>query len=151
MHATKKLLLVTLIGLLTLNTPASGSELKRGHIVNEDGEKCWYRQKFAEADNYFHSSITANTGHLTFDDPTCMTETDINKKQINNIVTKGYGRADVIYATGAHQMFLKSDLQERGYCIKATNYPIPAVAVDYVIQAGGITGVKHAMSFGCKN
>lgn len=130
-------------GLLTLDSP-------RNYIANETEDRCSYQTHIIEADNYFHSSLTANTTHLTFDDPACMKETDANKTQINNIVTKGYGRSDVIYATGAKDMFPKSDVQERGYCIKATNYPLPAVAVDYVIEAGNITGVKHAMSFGCK-
>ncbi len=144
-------LTTVVLGFVSVSGPTAALDLARGYIMNENGDKCWYRQNIVQADNYFHSKITANTRHLTFDHPACMEETDINKTQINNIVTRGYGRSDVIYAVHAEEMYPKSELQERGYCIKAKNYPIPAVAVDYVIETGNIIGVKHAMSFGCKN
>lgn len=136
-------------------TSVAQAQQLKGYIQNDNGEKCWYTQITTEADTYFHSDgITSNTSTLTFDDPTCMTDggtglgLDVNKMMINNIITRPYSHNDADFQTRVSEMFPTSVLQIRGQCIQSKKYPIIGVTVDYIINNGSITQVKHGTAGG---
>lgn len=141
---------------LALAGPAEG--LKRGYIQNDEGDKCWYTQVVKKNNTYFHGSLKGANGILTFDSPTCMSDSgtglglNLNAMMINNIISRWYSHSDADFQTHASEMFNGSLLQKKGRCIQSRKYPIIGITVDYFITDKNITGVIHGHSIqGCTN
>ena len=131
------------------------SALKKGYTQHDQGKKCWYTQ-VAKENTYFHGSLKGTNGIITFDNPTCMSDSglglDINKMMINNIISRWYSHSDANFQTRASEMFNGSAMQEKGKCIQSKKYPIIGITVDYFVENNSITGVIHGSSIqGCKN
>lgn len=129
--------------------------LAKGYIQNDQGQKCWYKQKAKMNNTYFHKGMTGNNGVLTFDNPTCMSDSgaglEVNMMLINNVITRGYSHADADFQTKVSQLYPSSMSQIKGKCIQSKKYPIIGVVVDYFIKGDSITGVIHGSSLmGCK-
>jgi hypothetical protein len=112
-------------------------------IFGEDGQRCEYTKLVVPADHYFSATLSANTEHIRFIGP-CMKDTALNRTMINSVITRSYGRPDARYATKAEELVPKAGPQERGLCIRSTNYPTLAMAVDYKVHEGSITTVTYA-------
>ena len=129
---------------------------KKGYIQNDKGEKCWYTQIVKENNTYFHGSLKGANGIITFDNPTCMSDSgvglDVNKMMINNIISRWYSHRDANFQTRTSEMYKGSALQKKGKCIQSKKYPIIGITVDYFIKGNSITGVIHGSSVqGCTN
>ena len=130
--------------------------LKKGYIQNDQGEKCWHTQEVKENYTYFHGSLKEIDGIITFDDPTCMSDSglglDVNKMMINNIISRWYSHSDANFQTRVSEMFNGSLLQKKGKCIQSKTYPDMGITVDYLIKDNSIAGVIHGSSVqGCTN
>lgn len=125
----------------------------RGHIVNSVGVKCSFTQTIKK-EAYLHS-IPAETRHLIFDDPKCMSaeglDKAVNEMMITNIIVRPYSHADAAFQTRPEEIKPKSMLQIRGGCIQSQTYPIVGVVAEFVVNGGYIVGVKHAPAVqGCQ-
>ena len=132
--------------------------LKRVYIQNDNGDKCWYTQVVKKNNTYFHGSLKGTNGIITFDNPTCMSDSDtgfgldVNKMMINNIISRWYSHSDANFQTRVSEMFNGSMLQKKGNCIQSKTYPIIGITVDYFIKDNSITGAIHGTSIqGCTN
>lgn len=130
--------------------------LKKGYIQNDKGEKCWYTQVVKENNTYFHGTLKGTNGIITFDNPTCMSASELglngNKMMINNIISRWYSHSDADFQTRVVEMYKGSALQKKGKCIQSKKYPIIGITVDYFIKGNSITGVIHGSSVqGCTN
>jgi hypothetical protein len=138
--------------LLMMASASIAQHAQRGYILNIDGDKCWYSQEMKN-ERYFHT-LEANTRTLVFDDPTCMVaggiDGDINRMMIGNIITRPYAQSDARFMTRPGEFRSSSALQTRGYCIQSAQYPNIGVVVDFIVDAGHIVSVKHAIAVqGC--
>lgn len=134
----------------------SSGALRAGYIKNDQGDKCWYSQVVRENNTYFHGTLKGTNGILTFDDPTCMTDSGVglgvNKMMINNIISRWYSHSDAAFQTLEEELFDGSMLQTKGKCIQSATYAIIGIVVDYFIEGTSITGVIHGSSVqGCTN
>ena len=132
--------------------------LKMGFIQNDNGDECLYTQVVKKSNTYFHVSAKGTNGIITFDNPTCMSDSDtglgldLNKMMINNIISRWYSHSDADFQTLVSEMFNGSVLQIKGKCIQSKKYPIIGITVDYFITGNSITGVIHGSSIqGCTN
>lgn len=153
---TKILLWIVFILFFSFGTVLAGptGALKKGYIQNDKGEECWYTQVVKENNSYFHGSLKGSNGIITFDKPTCMSDSglglDINKMMINNIISRWYSHSDANFQTRVSEMYKGSALQKRGKCIQSKKYPSIGITVDYFIKNNSITGVIHGSSVqGC--
>lgn len=133
---------------------AQGQYQPKGYIQNWEGKQCWYRQT-ALREKHFHEAA-ANTVTLVFDDRRCMQAGNlagqINMGQINFIISRPYSHQDANFKTKVEELYETSALQVRGKCMQSATYEMIAVLVDYQVENGFITGLKHAASVaGCKN
>jgi hypothetical protein len=152
---TKALILASIIlgGLLIQQADAYSPIQRKGFITNADGDKCWFKQNIRE-ETYLHS-IPADTRTLIFDDHKCMSaegiEYSVNIMMINNFIAYPYSHDDAAFESRVEDLKEGSLFQQRGKCIQSATYPIIGVAVEYIIEGGFITSVKHAMTAsGCK-
>ena len=127
--------------------------LKKGYILNSNGDQCWYAQS-EKQETYLHSA-SANTRTLVFDDPKCMSaegfDLKVNIMMIGNIITKPYSHSDASFQTKYDDLRPSSPLQVRGVCIQSRTYPAVGVAVEFQVSSGSIVSVKHATAIqGCK-
>lgn len=149
--ASLPFLAVTMMISNALNAaPEQGN--KRGFIQNEEGTKCWYNQTLVSGQSYFHKKgMTDTQGLIEFDNSECMEVTDINKRMINNVITRWYSFPDANFATRANEMYRTSMFQVRGRCIQSRKYEIIGVLVDYLGDGKHISKVIHGVSVqGCK-
>lgn len=151
-----KKILLGVVGIFFLLNTAHAGFLRKGYIANDQGKKCWYKQKTNKSNNYFHKSITSNTQIITFDDPKCMKDSGlglgINKMMINNIISRPYSHSDAQFQTRENELFNSSLLQIKGYCIQSKTYSAIGVTVDYFIKGNSITGAIYGQSAnGCSN
>lgn len=144
--------LSTILALLLGSPVFAGPSLfqPKGYIQNDQGEQCWYHQEVVEGSNYFHDGVTANIGVLSFDDPTCMSASElgqtVNKMMINNVISRWYSRSDADFQTRESELFPTSLLQKRGQCIQSKKYPTTGIVVDYEESRESIVRVRHGMS-----
>ena len=133
--------------------------LNKGFIWNESGKKCWYTQRTDKNNTYFYG-IKHTVGIITFDDPKCMSAGElgdlgigINKRMINNVISKWYSHSDANFMTGESELFNGSKTQKKGKCIYSKKYPkVIGIAVDYFIKDNSIYSMIHGMSLmGCTN
>jgi hypothetical protein len=139
--------------LALLAGPVVAQNQYKGHVINIDGQKCTFSQT-TSAESYLHS-LQANTGHLVFDNPSCMSAKglalDVNKMMIANFITGPYAQPDASFETRTGEFKKSSALQVRGICIQSATYPNLAVVAEFQINGEHISGVKHAMAVqGCK-
>ncbi len=130
--------------------------LKKGYMQNDQGEKCWYTQVVKEDYTYFHGSLKEIDGIITFDNPTCMSDSgiglDTNKMMINNIISRWYSHSDANFQTRVSEMYNGSLMQKKGECIQSKTYSGIGITVDYFVKNNSITGVIHGSSVqGCTN
>ena len=149
---------LALISILCSNAVLAGpvGALKKGHIRNDKGEKCWYVQVIKENNTYFHGSLKGANGILTFDNSTCMSDSglglDTNKLMINNIISRWYSHGDAEFQNRVSEMYSGSLMQKKGKCIQSKKYPIIGITVDYLIEGKSIASVIHGSSVqGCNN
>ena len=156
--------MVVLSGILVgVGISHAGSERfpLKSWIMNEEGDKCWYTQKVSPKSTYFHGNLTSIVGIIVFDDPQCMSDSEIgsglglevNKSMINSEISRWYGPKDAKFQTGIFEMlmFNGSLLQKKGKCIQSSKYPLIGITVDYFIENNSVTGVIHGKSIqGCK-
>jgi hypothetical protein len=134
--------------------PVFAQNQPKGHIFNIDGEKCTFTQTTV-AESYLHS-LKANTGHLIFDDPNCMSADDlgleVNEMMIANFIVRRYAQPDAAFQTRTGEFKNGSMLQVRGICIQSETYPGVGVVAEFQVSRDHISGVKHAMAVqGCSN
>lgn len=132
--------------------PAFAFNQPKGYIFNIDGKKCTFTQTTV-TESYLHS-LNANTGHLVFDDPNCMSAKGIakgaNEMMIANFMTTPYAQTDAAFATLPEEFWAGSALQVRGVCIQSSTYPNVAVVAEFQVVADQIIGVIHATAVqGC--
>jgi hypothetical protein len=147
-----------LLTLLFCGISLAGSErfLKKGNIQNDNGDKCWYKQKTDKESTYFHGDMKGTVGIIIFDDPQCMADRglglDINRMMINNIISRWYSHSDANFQTRVSEMYNSSLMQKKGRCIQSKTYPAIGITVDYIIKGESIIQVIHGSSvMGCKN
>jgi hypothetical protein len=126
---------------------------QRGYIQNDSGKKCWYTQKTDGNNKYFHG-MKNTVGIITFDDPQCMSASEIglmvNKMMINNVITRWYSHPDANFQTRESALYPSSLFQKKGKCIQSKKYSGVGVTVDYFIRNNSITGVIHGLAIqGC--
>ena len=126
----------------------------RGHIQNDQGQRCSYTQTTDNDSVYFHG-LPGRMGILTFDDPRCMSASavgwDVNKMMINNVIARWHSHPDAAFKTRVQDLYPTSMMQKRGLCIQSTKYPGIGVTVDYEIQGNSIVRVRHGSSIqGCQ-
>ena len=122
----------------------------RGNIQNDQGQRCTYTQTTDHDSLYFHG-LPGRMGILAFDDPRCMSASDINKMRVNNVITRWYSHPDAAFKTRVQDLYPTSMMQKRGLCIQSTKYPGIGVTVDYEIQGNSIVRVRHGGSVqGCQ-
>lgn len=134
---------------------ASDDFQSTGYIRNDQGEKCWYKQATTTDGKYFHGSLTARMGTITFDNPQCMKDTgiglDTNKMMINNVVSRWYSHSDADFKTKPNEMFPSSMMQKKGFCIQSGKYPAIGITIDYEVNKSSIVRVRHGSALqGCK-
>jgi len=127
----------------------------KGHIQNDQGQRCSYTQITDNDSVYFHGTLTGRVGTITFDDPRCMSASelglDVNKMMINNVIARWYSHRDAAFKTRVHELYPSSAMQRRGLCIQSSKYPAIGIAVDYEIQGNSIVRVRHGSSIqGCQ-
>lgn len=132
--------------------PVFAQNQPKGHIINSEGEKCTFTQNTV-TESYLHSA-KANTGHLVFDDPNCMSAEglalDLNKMMIANFIVRPYAQPDAAFRTRPGEFRNGSALQVRGICIQSATYPAVAVVAEFQVTERHISGVKHAIALqGC--
>jgi len=133
---------------------ASGGFQPKGHIQNDQGQRCSYTQTTDNDSVYFHG-LPGRMGILTFDDPRCMSASelglDVNKMMINNVIARWHSHPDAAFKTRVHELYPTSMLQKRGLCIQSTKYPGIGITVDYEIRGNSIVRVRHGGSIqGCQ-
>jgi hypothetical protein len=123
----------------------------RGHIQNDQGQRCTYTQTTDNDSVHFHGTLPGRMGILTFDDPRCMSVSDVNKMRINHVITRWYSHPDAAFKTRVQDLYPTSMMQKRGVCIQSGKYPIIGVTIDYEIQGNSIVRVRHGNSIqGCQ-
>ena len=138
---------------------------KQGFIVNAEGEKCLYRQTYEETNPHFMPPSLKNTTHhdvrtIRFTDPECMADSlggvgdaakEINKAMINNVLTSWFMGSYVLDDARYDIRALRKPGidQARGDCIVSLTYPTKGIAIEYVSDGAGITGVIYAPTYGC--
>lgn len=154
----KYVIIFMFIALSTSGSALAGPTgvLKNGYIQNDQGEKCSYRQVIKQNNTYFHSSLKGTNGIITFDNPTCMTDSGLglnaNKMMINNIISRWYSNSDANFKTRVSEIYNGSLMQKKGNCIQSTKYPNIGIMVDYFVENNSIKGVIHGSSVqGCLN
>lgn len=151
------LIVISVIVVITISFPSYGDETRykaAGFIRNGRGEECWYTQIIDRNNTYFHD-ILNTIGILTFDDLTCMSDSEfdqsINILMINNIITLWYSHDDAYFKTRYDELYPGSRWQKRGYCIQSRTYSEIGITVDYEIINESIVTVRHGYSIeGCK-
>jgi len=131
----------------------------RGQIQKNEGDQCWYTQIEKESDFFIDQLDETKIRVLTFDDPQCMHKgnlgqsgLNINKRMINNIITKRYSHADANFKTHVNDLYPTSMMQRQGLCIQSEKYPSIGVMVYYKVENNSITHVFHSHSIqGCEN
>lgn len=137
---------VLLLALLVLSDANAGPQkaLKQGFILNDQGQKCWYFQEFQDQVVYFTNKHTQDIGIIEFEDKNCMAESEfgleINKTNINKIISKWYSHDDADFQTSAGELYPKSMLQIKGQCMQSKTYSIIGVLVDYTVKDGSSVG-----------
>ena len=150
------ILLVTISAIhIAKAEPGFGLELKRGYMYNDQGEKCWYSQQ-VKKDMYFYKRWPSKIATITFENPNCMSDSgvglDINKQQINNVISRWYSHKDANFLTDPEELFNKSPLQIKGKCMQSRTYSVVGVLIDYKVSNNSIIGVVHGSSAGaCTN
>ena len=130
--------------------------LKKGFILNDAGEKCWYTQEFKDQVVYFTKKHTQDIGVIKFENTKCMTRSefgfDINKANINKIISKWYSHEDANFLTSSEELLPSSMLQIKGQCMQSRTYSSRGVLIDYIIEENSIKEVVHGSSAGaCQN
>lgn len=148
--------LIASFGLASIAIAGPQKALKRGFILNDNGQKCWYNQEFIDGQKYFFKKHTQDTGVITFKDKKCMGSSDfgldVNKMSINNIISKWYSKSDASFLTRADELYPTSQFQIKGKCIQSQTYPNIGILVDYKIENESIYKVVHGSSIqGCRN
>tara|TARA_R110001592_G_scaffold32162_2_gene112777 strand:+ start:31621 stop:32091 length:471 start_codon:yes stop_codon:yes gene_type:complete len=150
--------LILILSLFTANICEAGptKEITKGYVQNDEGEKCWYTQKFIDDVIYFSKKHTQNIGVITFDDPSCMSDNGLglsaHKMMINNVISRWYSHDDANFQTNADELFSSSRLQIKGQCMQSKTYGMIGVLLDYKIEEDSIIQVTHSSSMGgCKN
>jgi hypothetical protein len=143
-----------LLSITSLQLHAAGNFQPNGHIQNDRGESCTYTQATDPKSTYFHGTLTSRTGAITFDNPTCMSESDVgldvNKMMINNVISRWYSHSDAAFQTRVSELYPGSMMQKKGSCIQSQKYPAIGIAIDYEIRNGSIVSVRHSSSVqGC--
>jgi hypothetical protein len=150
-----RVLLLAILTTVSVHAGPSGAQ-KKGYIQNDSGEKCGYTQEIVENHKYFHGSLPGNHGIITFDEPSCMSDSgiglDTNKMMINNIISRWYSHSDAKFQTRVSEMFNGSMMQKKGRCIQSKTYSAIGITVDYIVKNNSITSVIHGSSVqGCTN
>ena len=136
----------------------SGFQTK-GFIWSGEGKKCWYKQHEEKSGYFSNGGISGNIGILTFDKSNCMSEDSmglghmLNKKMINNIISKWYSHSDAKFKTKERELYDSSVFQEKGKCMQSRTYEQIGITIDYLLGGdGGISTVYHGASVGgCTN
>jgi hypothetical protein len=128
---------------------------RAGTVNNSNGQKCQYEQSFEADSKYFHGTVTAKRGTITFADRQCMkadvNSSAINKMMINNVVSRWYSHSDAAFMTREEELYPGSLLQKRGLCIQSRKYPLIGITIEYVVSGGSIAEVHHGAAVkGCK-
>lgn len=88
----KKYVIGFIVCVVPISAFSSESFQSKGFIQNDQGEKCWYTQTTQSASTYFHGTLKGKMGEITFDDPKCMSASevglDVNKMMINNVISR---------------------------------------------------------------
>ena len=84
---------------------------------------------------------------MTFDEPGCMAgagvDLDINIGMINDVLANWYSKPDAAFKTSRDDLYTKSFMQVRGFCVQSRKYPSQAFLVDYFTKDGSIFMVVH--------
>ena len=151
-----KILFLFILALLPITAHAADIRgLKRGYIISQSGEKCWYTQSIQENSHHFFGRATQNVTVMTFDEDDCMSYKDdfqlaVNEQQINNIISRWYSHPDAAFMTNPGKLKAPSGLQTTGWCMQSTKYPLIAITIDYISNDGAITEVMHGQGLQCK-
>ena len=122
---------------------------RRGYVQNAKGKKCWYSQRPTknESVSHFYDSMTGADTVMTFDEPGCMAgagvDLDINIGMINDVLANWYSKPDAAFKTSRDDLYTKSFMQVRGFCVQSRKYPSQAFLVDYFTKDGSIFMVVH--------
>lgn len=153
-----KLIFAILILVFIPQIAISGPQkaLKKGFILNDQGQKCWYTQEFRDQVVYFTKKHTQDIGIIRFDDKNCMAESElgfnINKTNINKLISRWYSHKDANFLTNSTELFSSSMLQLKGECMQSQTYSSQGILVDYIIEGNSVTEVVHGSSVGgCHN
>ena len=131
----------------------------RGVVSNHAGQDCWFGQ-VATDDNsvsYFYEKLTGSDTLLIFDNQRCM-ETEVpglmalQQSMVNQAISTWYSLPDAKFMVSPDQLYRKSQLQVKGWCIQSATYPLQAIAVDYFVDGESLVAVVHSYAVGgCQN
>lgn len=129
---------------------------KSGFIQSWTGEKCWYDQTYQETNPHFMPEKFKETTYhelrtITFRDPACMADNDINRISIRKVVSRWflgtYFRKDAWFR---NNKIHRPKIESRGECIRSLKYPSKGIVLDYFTADGNIAKVLHMTStLGC--
>ncbi|MHA1336272.1 MAG: hypothetical protein ACTSPW_11080 [Promethearchaeota archaeon] len=129
-------IILYLIIILSFATFVFSSEInppKRGYFQNSNGIKCWYKTSF-ENSKYFSLWKQRVCVH-SFESDTMMTNDDISKRLIANVISRFYigtkFQNDTKFNTDPEDWKKAEGYQKKGFCIESSNYPIPKIWIDF--------------------
>ena len=147
LQVMKIVIFTSILTIQTVPISVATSFLKKGYIANDEGKKCWYKQEIKKDVVFFTKKLPEDIRILTFDDPNCMSDRgiglDVNKRQINFIITKPYSHDDANFQVNVSQLGSHSLFQIRGKCIQSKKYSNVIVSVEYTVINNSITKVVH--------
>ncbi len=132
-----------------------------GFVNNFSGEKCWYKQVVTRDSSvsYFFETLQGADTLMIFDDPKCMHD-ELNgwgmrhsQIAVNTVISRWYSKPDARFLVEPEDMFRRSDLQIRGWCIQSSKYPTQGITIDYFADSeNNLAVVIHQYSLQeCKN
>ena len=131
----------------------------KGWVSNDVGEECWFGQAATDDNSisYFYKSLKGSDTLLVFDDQGCMTPSTpigmaFHQRMVNQAISTWYSKPDAKFMVSPDQLYGKSQLQVKGWCIQSATYPSHAIVVDYFVDRESLVAVVHNYAVGgCQN
>ena len=129
---------------------------RKGYIISEVGEQCWFVQgMLEEAYGYFFDSGTGfDTALMLFDKSDCMTaETAVgmewNQRMVNTAISRWYSLPDAAFGVKPSELSDSAFLMARGWCMQSVTYPTKSVLIDYFVnESRNLVAVVHTAGVG---
>jgi hypothetical protein len=135
----KKIIVLSVMSFLLYFLTLFASEInppKRGYFQNSKGEKCWYKTTLKES-KYFGPASSLVCTH-TFESSKMLND-KTSKLMIANVVVRFYigtkFQRDTKFKTNPDDWAKAKGFQKKGFCISSSNYPLPAVWIDFKLSS----------------